>query len=501
MENNTPKVPWSKLIPAAAVAAALVFSGVKARGSDGNTESVKKSDAAVMSAAELEKYLGYEEETTSSKSSTSDKKSTTAKKTTSKKTTKKTAAKKSSGNRTVSESARNNAGATGQGSTQTPVASVPANGYKDGSYEGAGTGFGGTIRVRVTVSGGKIAAVDILDASGETASYFASAQGVISRMIAGNTPNVDAVSGATYSSNGIIQAVQNALSQAAADGSASQVTPAPTATSTPTPSPTKKPSPKPDPTRKPDPDSPKKYLDGTYKGSARGYSGDVKVTVTIKDGVIKSVKQENTDTPQFFEKAWSALKEQIVGVDSVDDVDTVSGATYSSRGILDAVKKALKEAKNPDYGKKPTPTPTQKPKPTATPTPEPTATPTPTPEPTTDPEATPAPDPENPEVSPQPTEAPEPSPSGMYRDGTYTGYGFGYGGETSLTITISGGQIVSIQQTNHDTPEYFEPSWNTIYAQIMAGQTANGIDTVTGATYSSEGILDAAKEALSQAKN
>ena len=160
-------------------------------------------------------------------------------------------------------------------------------------------------------------------------------------MIAVNTPNVDAVSGATYSSNGIIQAVQNALSQAAADGS--QTPPSPTPTSTPAPTPTKKPK----PTKKPDPDSPSRYLNGTYKASAKGYSGDVKVTVTIKNDVITAVKQENTDTLMFFEKAWSALKEQIIGADSVDDIDTVSGATYSSRGILEAVKKALQEAKNP----------------------------------------------------------------------------------------------------------------------------------------------------------
>lgn len=210
-EKNTPKIPWTKLVPAAAVIAALVFSGIKAKGSDGETEAVGQAETTVMSASELEKYLGYEKENTVS-DSTAEKKSTTKKKSSSKKSSKKTAAKKSSGTRTVSESAKSNAGAAGQGTTQTPVASVPADGYKDGTYEGSGTGFGGTIRVRVTISGGKIAAIDILEASGETASYFASAQGVISRMIAGNTPNVDAVSGATYSSNGIIQAVQNALS-------------------------------------------------------------------------------------------------------------------------------------------------------------------------------------------------------------------------------------------------------------------------------------------------
>ena len=217
-ENNDPKIPWPKLIPAAAVIAALAFSGIKAQGSDENTETLQKPDTTVMSASELEKYLGYEEEdnSVSETGTTADKKSTSNKsisKKTSKKSAKKTAAKKSSGKRTVSESAKNNAGAAGQGSTQTPVANVPAGGYKDGTYEGSGTGFGGTITVRVTVSGGKIAAIDILDASGETGSYFASAKGVISKMIAGNTPNVDAVSGATYSSNGIIQAVQNASSR------------------------------------------------------------------------------------------------------------------------------------------------------------------------------------------------------------------------------------------------------------------------------------------------
>ena len=68
--------------------------------------------------------------------------------------------------------------------------------------------------------------------------------------------------------------------------------------------------------------------------------------------MITSVKQENTDTPMFFEKAWSALKEQIVGSDSVDDIDTVSGATYSSKGILEAVKKALRKRKIQNMEKK-----------------------------------------------------------------------------------------------------------------------------------------------------
>ena len=59
-ENGTPKVPWTKMIPAAAVIAALAFSGIKAKGSEESTEAVQKAETTVMSASELEKYLGYE---------------------------------------------------------------------------------------------------------------------------------------------------------------------------------------------------------------------------------------------------------------------------------------------------------------------------------------------------------------------------------------------------------------------------------------------------------
>ena len=90
-EKNTPKIPWTKLVPAAAVIAALVFSGIKAKGSDGETEAVGQAETTVMSASELEKYLGYEKENTVSDSTTAtaEKNSTTKKKSSSKKSSKK----------------------------------------------------------------------------------------------------------------------------------------------------------------------------------------------------------------------------------------------------------------------------------------------------------------------------------------------------------------------------------------------------------------------------
>ena len=474
-DEHTSRKPWIKLLPAAAVVAAVAITGLHGKDT-GETQAVQSADTEIQSASELEKYFGYEEE---GSSASQDKKNskTSAKKTSSKKkSTKKSGIKKSTGNRTVSESART-ANAAGQGSTQTPVAEVPANGYKDGIYEGSGTGFGGTITVRVTVSGGKIVSIEILDASGETASYFASAKGVIDRIIASQSPNVDAVSGATYSSNGIIQAVQNALAQAAADSS--QASQEPTVTPTPTeiPEPTATPA---IPT--PNPDAPKRYIDGTYEGSADGYSGKVKVKIKIKNGIIVSISQTNTDTPQFFDSAWGTLEKAILENQTADGIDTVSGATYSSNGILNAVKAALKKAENPDYkksNKTPTPKPTKKPaktpKPTKTPTPVPTRTPV------------------------IPTSAP--GEQKKYLDGTYEGSAAGFDGTVHVTATVRDGVIVALEQTNTDTPQFFDNAWNTLQPLILERQSADGIDTVSGATYSSNGILEAARQAIEKAKN
>ena len=376
------------------------------------------------------------------------------------------------------------AGRGGAGSTVTPTTQVPADGYVDGTYTGSGTGFGGTITVQVTVSNHKIASINILDASSETASYFANAQGVVSRIISSQSPNVDAVSGATYSSNGIITAVQNALSQAIPSGNQT--------TATPTPTPSPKPTKKPVPTPNPDKESP--YKDGTYTGTAQGYSGTVTLTAKIKKGIIKSLDVKHTDTPQFFQKAWEVLENSIIQNQSADGIDTVSGATYSSKGILNAMKDIQKQAAKTNAKVTPTPVPTETPN--VTPTPEAT----PMPEVTPTPENTPAPT-ETPEPTPTPDETPEPTPEpqGPYKDGTYSASSYGYSGRVEVTVTIQNGQIASIEQSNSDSPEYFDYAWGTLYPQIMGNQSADGIDTASGATFSSEGILGAVQKALAQA--
>ena len=469
---------WLKLLPAAAVFAAVCITCYQAEKSPVETAAV--SDNSVMSAKEIKELIqtGTTEEANTDASSQKEKASAEKKSKKAKKASKiKTGTKK---NATSGAAANGGASAGGAGTTTTPTTTVPADGYVDGTYTGSGTGFGGTVTVQVTVSGHKITAINILDASSETPAYFANAKGVINKILSGQTPNVDAVSGATYSSNGIIQAVQNALSQAIPSGNQAGVTPTPT--STPTPKPTKKPVPTPKPGEE------QIYKDGTYTGTGKGYSGTITLTAKIKKGVITSLKVENTDTPAFFQKAWDRLEGEILEKQAAEGIDTVSGATYSSKGILEAFRDILKQAKKgeakPTVTPEITPTPTITPAPTVTPTPEASLTPEPSPAP----EASP---------TPEPTAVPE--PEGRYIDGTYTASSYGYEGMVNVTVTISGGQIVSIEQSNGDSPEYFDYAWNTILPQVTANQSTEGIDAASGATYSSEGILNAIRKALAQA--
>ena len=473
-KNPFEKKNLVKLAPAAVVIAAVAAAGAQA-GSSG--KEVTAETREVVKSQDLESLLktaySYEaaDDEAEEESLLKAGKNTSlasSKKKTSKISKKKSVIKKGSSKTLPVKTAASSG--VGQGSTTTPTTEVPEGGYKDGTYQGSGTGFGGTITVQVTVSGGKITAVDILSASGETGSYFASAQGVVSKVLSSQSPNVDAVSGATYSSNGIIQAVQNALSQA---GNSDSATPAATPTPTPTPKPAKKPK----------KDTSVSYKDGVYEGQAEGFDGIVTVKVTIKNGKIKKISNTNTDTPEFFNKAWKTIKSNVISRQSTSEIDTVSGATFSSNGILGALSQALSKAdqsgttdsKEEDI----TPTPTAVPDETVTPIPTEIPHPTKTPDNPSD---------EQPVVK-------------LLKDGTYTGSAMGYSGKVNITLTIKDGKITEVTNTNSDTRSFFNKAWRSIQPKILEKQSTEGIDTVSGATFSSMGILDASKIALEQAKN
>ena len=88
------------------------------------------------------------------------------------------------------------------------------NVYKDGAYTGSAQGFGGAITVQVTLANDEITDIQVTSAPGEDSAYLSQGEGVISSIISAQSTDVDTVSGATFSSTGIINAVVDALGKA-----------------------------------------------------------------------------------------------------------------------------------------------------------------------------------------------------------------------------------------------------------------------------------------------
>jgi uncharacterized protein with FMN-binding domain len=123
------------------------------------------------------------------------------------------ASSQSSADSAVSQAAGSDGSQSSSASSSAP--SDASSKYKDGTYQGSGTGYRGrTTTVSVTIKGGKIVDVAVVS-TGDTMRFFDQAYPVITQSImSSQKSNVDAVSGATYSSNGIMQAVADALNRA-----------------------------------------------------------------------------------------------------------------------------------------------------------------------------------------------------------------------------------------------------------------------------------------------
>lgn len=332
----------------------------------------------------------------------------------------------------------------------------------DGTYTGSAQGFKSTITATVTVKDHKITAIDIK--GNDTPGFFDRAKsGMVPKIIQAQSADVDVVSGATYSSNGIKNAVKKALGQQAGATATAQrgysaakkttTVQAPPAGST--------------------------YKDGTYTGTAQGFNGPVTVAVTIKDNKITAVDvKSNSDTPQFFNNAKNKVIPEIVKNNSTK-VDGYTGATYSSNGIKNATANALNKAvvKGNDSVKKASLGGQQTSASTTTAAPASAAT-----------------------------------SSAALKDGTYTvttqvkplssrpqfqAY------DITLKVTIKDGKIDSVTDVSSNTNSvnkiFLSRAANTIPSSIVKAQSAD-VDSVSGATCSSKAIMDGVKIALDQAK-
>lgn len=329
----------------------------------------------------------------------------------------------------------------------------------DGVYKGSATGFSGPVTVAVTIMDKKITSIDILSSTDDEA-FFNRAKGVIDRIISSQSLDVDAVSGATYSSNGIIGAVKNALtgekdktvtgkskqeSTSESDSSLAEIAAVQDAAA---------------------------YKDGTYYGTGKGFAGTMKVKVDIAGGKIASISIVSTKDGDSYVKSASSLLDTIVKKQSTN-VDTVSGATFSSRGIIAAVRSALSQAAVSDNT---TGNNTDKQDATETSGNGQTG--------------------ENPSGSAQQqgTEGTLP-----YVDGIYYGTAEGYKGDIKVAVVIQDKTLKAILVTKKQDDEPFITNAMDVLKNMMKKQSAD-VDTVSGATYSSKGLIGAVKAAFEEAR-
>ena len=189
------------------------------------------------------------------------------------------------------------------------------------------------------------------------------------------------------------------------------------------------------------------YTPGVYTASANGFGGMVDVTVTIGDkGGITDVTAVGPDeTPDVGGAAIPILVSQILQRQSAD-VDVVSGATYTSNAVREAAAAALAQAGGEAGAARPTP-----------------------------------------------------QGDDLFIPGTYVGVSKGFGGDMEVTVTLSENAIESIAIGGaHETENIGTFAVEMLGERILSAQSPK-VDVLTGATVTSNAILRALNDALTQA--
>ena len=184
--------------------------------------------------------------------------------------------------------------------------------FTPGTYEASAQGFGGAINVAVTVDEEAITAIEITG-DGETPALGGAAIEQMSAAYVGqnDAEGVDGMTGATITSTAVKAAVGNALAQAR--GEAQEVAEI-------------------------------AFTPGTYEGTAAGYNGDVVLSVTFSEDAIEAIEVvSSAETEHVGDVAYDILFPEIIEYTSTG-VDAVSGATFTSRAVFNAVNAAAEQA-------------------------------------------------------------------------------------------------------------------------------------------------------------
>lgn len=186
-----------------------------------------------------------------------------------------------------------------------------------GTYTGIGKGIGGDVTVTLSLNENGMVIDAKIDASNETSIIGGAAAGEIAARLSDiNYPfEVDTVAGATFTSNAILDALEQIREQVGENQTGAVAGSSDIASAAASPS------------------------ARTYTGTAVGMMGNVTVTVTLDDGgkIIDATIDASSETPGFGRDAADVITTQLLESVYPFEVDTFAGATITSNAIRDAL--------------------------------------------------------------------------------------------------------------------------------------------------------------------
>lgn len=279
--------------------------------------------------------------------------------------------------------------------------------YANGVYAGSGAGFRGEVSSRVTVEGGRITDITVLAYSDDADYFERAASGVIPAILSSQTPQVNAVSGATFSSYGIMESVADALQLVELGTSVAE-----------------------------------QPQTGEQARPGNGESFTMQ-----PDGSEQRGKKRGEDGSSAQPDGSGQRGAHGGGKGSR------GGHRHGGNGGSDNADR--KQSRKPEEG---------------------TMT-------------------IDPETLPQETQETPEEPISV-ADGVYTGKGTGFRGETEVSVTVENGKITDITILSYrDDERYFSRASDSVIEAILHNQSLR-VGTVSGATFSSNGILEAVADAL-----
>ena len=301
-----------------------------------------------------------------------------------------------------------------------------ADGAEITVVNGEAEGFGGPVQAEVTVAGDKIIALS-LTGEGETPEIGGAAMSSLTEAItaAQTLEGVDAVSGATITSEAVFSAVKSAMGIETVEA---ETEPAQEETET---------------EKAEEAEETKAAaVEGALTGTAKGFGGEIQAQVVVDEsGVITDLLLTGEEeTPEIGGTAMEELTSAILEKGTVEGVDAVSGATVTSEGVFAAVKAAVE------------------------------------------------------------AEAVEEETKAVAVEGALTGTAKGFGGEIQAQVVVDESGVITdlLLMGDGETPEIGGTAMEELTSAILEKGTVEGVDAVSGATVTSEGVFAAVKAALEQ---